>query len=99
MSTPGSLKDDVKFLLLKFTLLDGLDLRALCRELDLPVKNMGGSDMVEQLQNKVSEALDSYSHKPSRESEKILATFRSNMLLKSKFLDRYLALVKDSKLG
>lgn len=99
MSTPESLKEDVKFLMKKFSLLDGLDLRALCRELDLPVLNMGGSDMVDQVQKKIIEALDTYSRKPSRESEEILVKFRGNILLKSKFLERYIALVKNSKLG
>lgn len=99
MSTPESLMEDVRFLLKKFSLLDGQDLRALCRELDLPVINMGSSDMVEQLREKVVGALDSYGKKPSRESERILASFRRNILLKSKFLDRYLAAVNKSTLG
>jgi hypothetical protein len=44
-------------------------------------------------------ALDSYTKMPSRENEKILVRFRSNMLLKSKFLERFLEKVKKSTLG
>lgn len=99
MSTPEGLMEDVRFLLKNFSLLDGQDLRVLCRDLDLPVINMGSSDMVEQLREKVNGAMDSYNKKPSRESERILAVFRYNILLKSKFLERYLAKVKNSTLG
>lgn len=96
MSTPESLMEDVKYFFKKVTFLDGNELKALCRDLDLPVKNLAGHDMVEQLQEKVLGALESYRKMPSRESEKILLRFRYNLLLKSKFLERYLEKVKRS---
>lgn len=99
MSTPDSLMEDVSYLLNKFSLLDGYDLRAICRELDLPVTNLGSSDMVEQLRDKVIAALDSYRKKPSRESERTLVIFRRSILLKSKFLERLTAVVSKSTLG
>ncbi|MCL6635986.1 MAG: hypothetical protein K6T29_09530 [Peptococcaceae bacterium] len=94
MSTPESLMEDVGFLLKKFSFLDGADLRLLCRGLDLPVTNLGGSDMAEQLRDKIVEALDSYGKKPSRETERVLRSFRYHFLLKTKFLDRFLDKVK-----
>jgi hypothetical protein len=99
MSTPESLIEDVRYLLKKFYLLDGQDLRVICRGLDLPVINMGSSDMVEQIREKVTGSLDSYNKKPSRESERILVLFRRNILLKSKFLERLTALISKSTLG
>ena len=99
MSTPDSLMEDVRYLLNKFSLLDGHDLRAICRVLDLPVTNLGSSDMVEQLRDKVIGALDSYRKKPSRESERTLVLFRRSILLKSKFLERLTAVVNNSTLG
>lgn len=99
MTTPESLTEDVRYLLKKLSFLDGQDFKALSRDLDLPVLNMGSSDMAEQIRNKVFAALDSYTKMPSRENEKILVQFRSNMLLKSKYLERYLEKVKKSTLG
>jgi len=97
MSTPESLIEDVKFLLKKITFLDGHDLKALCRDLELPVTNMSSGDMVEQLRDKVFIALDSYSKMPSRESERTLSGFRYNILIESKFLERYLDKIKRFK--
>lgn len=94
MSTPESLLEDVKYLMKKLTLLDGQDLKSLCRDLDLPVINMPASDMVDQLRNKIYEALNSYSKMPDRENEKILLAFRYNIWVKSKFVERTLEKVK-----
>lgn len=99
MSTPESLTEDVRYLLKKLSFLDGEDFKSLCRDLGLPVLNMASSDMAEQVRDKVYAALDSYSKMPSRESERILVLFRNNMLLKNKFLERYLEKVKKSTLG
>lgn len=96
MSTPESLMEDVRYLLKKLTFLDGHDFRSLCRDLDLPVLNMAGSDMAKQVRDKVFRALESYSKMPSRGTERILLQFRYNILLKSKFMERYLQKVKRS---
>lgn len=96
MSTPESLTEDVKFLLKKLSFLDGQDLKSLSRELGLPVVNMGGGEMAEQVRDKVLAALYEYQKMPARETEKILKTFRYGVLLKSKFLDRYLTKIKNN---
>lgn len=97
MSTPESLLDDVRYLLKKVTFLDGQDLKSLCRDLDLPVTNMSSGDMIEQLREKVLGAAESYSKMPDRESDKTLSAFRYNVLIKSKFLERYLDKIKKTR--
>ncbi len=97
MSTSDSIIEDVKYLMGKITFLDGQDLKSLCRDLDLPVTNMASGDMVEQLRDKIYPAMDSYAKMPSRETETILYKFRYNVFIKSKFLDRYLNKVRETK--
>ncbi|HUW64088.1 MAG TPA: hypothetical protein VMW83_05250 [Spirochaetia bacterium] len=94
MSTPQSLREDVRFLLRKIAFLDGRDMRTLCRSLDLPVLNLGSGEMVEQVRDKVQAALESYTAMPSRETESVLRSFRASILLQSGFLDRYLESVR-----
>lgn len=96
MSTPESLMEDVRFFLKKVGFLDGQDLKGLCRDLNLPVTNMGGGEMAEQVRDKVLAALHEYQKMPSRESERTLGRFRYNILFKSKFLERYLDKVKKA---
>jgi len=94
MSTPQDLVEDVSFLLGKFAFLDAQDLRALCRGLGLPVTNLGGSDMVEQVRAVVLTALNAYATRPSPEEGLVLRRFRYGFLLESGFVDRFLAGVK-----
>jgi len=97
MPTPENLVEDVKYLMKKLTLLDGRELKSLCRDLDLPVINMPVSDMIDQLRNLLFKALDSYGKMPGRESEKILLAFRYNILVKSNFIDKTLERVKNTR--
>lgn len=95
MSSPESLIEDVSYLLKKITFLDGQDLKMICRELDLPVMNMGSGEMFEKLTDKVTLALNSYRKMPSRENERTLTVFRHSMLCKSQFLKRYLQKIES----
>ncbi|BAF58840.1 MAG: hypothetical protein HPY89_07420 [Pelotomaculum sp.] len=96
MSAAENLLDDARYLLKKVAFLDGQDLKSLCRDLDLPVMNMAAGDMIDQISKKVLAAAEAYSKMPDGESKKILSTFRYNMLVKSRFLERYLDRVKRS---
>lgn len=97
MPTPENLKEDAAFLLKKVTFLDGHELKSLCRDLGLPVTNMGRGDMIERIVDKLGGEIESYCKMPSRESERALRLFRYNVLPKSKFLERYLEKVKRYK--
>jgi hypothetical protein len=94
MPTPESLLEDVTYLMKKLSALHGDELKSLCRDLNIPVKNMGTHDMVEQIMNTVNGAIQSYRKKPNRESERILVAFRYNILVKSRFVERYLDRIK-----
>lgn len=97
MSSPESLIEDVDYLIKRITFLDGQELKTLCRELELPVRNIGSGDMFENLTEKMSQALYSYKKMPSRKDERSLAVFRHYMLLKSGFLKRYLDRIERSQ--
>ncbi len=94
MPTPEILLEDVTYLLKKLSSLHGDEIKSLCRDLNIQVKNMGTHDMVEQIMSTVNGAIQSYRKKPNRESERILATFRYNMFVKSRFMERYLDRMK-----
>lgn len=99
MTMRQSLMEDVRFLLGKIAFLDGRDMRMLCRNLGLPVMNLGSGEMVEQVRAKVLAALESYAAMPSRETESVLRGLRAGILLQSGFLDRYLESVRRTDLG
>ncbi|OPZ72872.1 MAG: hypothetical protein BWY80_01045 [Firmicutes bacterium ADurb.Bin456] len=94
MSTPESLLEDASYLIKKLSALQGDELRSLCRDLEIPVKNMPTHDMVEQILDTVNGAIQSYRKTPKRESERILSAFRYNILVKSGFVVRYLDRLK-----
>ncbi len=94
MSTPESLFEDVSFLMKKLSALHGDELKSLCRDLNISVRNMATHDMVEQIMSTVNGAIQTYRKTPNRESERILAAFRYNMFFKSQFVERYLDRLK-----
>jgi DNA polymerase II small subunit/DNA polymerase delta subunit B len=96
MPTPESLLEDASFLIKKLSALQGDELKSICRDLNIPVKNMPTHDMVEQILITVNGAIQSYRKAPKRESERILAAFRYNILVKSKFVERCLDRLKKT---
>lgn len=99
MPTPQSIIEDAEFLLKKVTFLDGQELKSLSRDMDLPVTNMGSGEMIEMIMDKVTGDIKAYVKMPSRETERALKLFRYNVLIKSKFLERYLEKVKRYQEG
>jgi hypothetical protein len=96
MPTPESLLEDAEYLMKKLSYLHGDELKSLCRDLNILVKNMGTHDMVEQIMSTVNGAIQSYRKTPNRESERTLAAFRYNIFVKSRLMERYLDRMKKT---